>query len=152
MIISKMNFYNFLLNEEIDFKGRFLSDIWAFNDNEIENCHDFIQMIFPLNKPSKAVFHNYYLNDKYEVDQIRKNQKINTNLIKSKAWFLGFLKRNNKWKKYSDHNQLRITRIIECMRLLVSNNEADHFYSTIISMLGSNSNINKKTLEFWLKA
>ena len=152
MIISKMNFYNFLLNKEIDYKGRFLSDIWAFNDNEIENCHDFIQMIFPLNKPSKAVLHNFYLNDKSEIDQIRCNLKINTNLIKSKAWFLEFLKRNNKWKKYSDHNQLRITRIIECMRLLVSNYEADHFYRTIISMLGSNRTINKETLDFWLNA
>ena len=152
MIISKMNFYNFLLNEEKDFKGRFLSDIWAFNDNEIENCHDFIQMVFPLNKPSKAVLHNFYLNDKSEIDQIRCNLKINTNLIKSKAWFLEFLKRNNKWKKYSDHNQLRITRIIECMRLLVSNYEADHFYRTIISMLGSNRTINKETLDFWLNA
>ena len=152
MIISKMNFYNFLLNKEIDYKGRFLSDIWAFNDNEIENCHDFIQMVFPLNKPSKAVLHNFYLNDKSEIDQIRCNLKINTNLIKSKAWFLEFLKRNNKWKKYSDHNQLRITRIIECMRLLVSNYEADHFYRTIISMLGSNRTINKETLDFWLNA
>ena len=147
-----MNFYNFLLNKEIDYKGRFLSDIWAFNDNEIENCHDFIQMVFPLNKPSKAVLHNFYLNDKSEIDQIRCNLKINTNLIKSKAWFLEFLKRNNKWKKYSDHNQLRITRIIECMRLLVSNYEADHFYRTIISMLGSNRTINKETLDFWLNA
>ena len=147
-----MNFYNFLLNKEIDFKGRFFSDIWAFNDNEIENCHDFIQMVFPLNKPSKAVLHNFYLNDKSEIDQIRCNLKINTNLIKSKAWFLEFLKRNNKWKKYSDHNQLRITRIIECMRLLVSNYEADHFYRTIISMLGSNRTINKETLDFWLNA
>ena len=55
-------------------------------------------------------------------------------------------------KVYVEYNHLRITRIIECMRLLVSNNEADHFYSTNISMLGSSSNINKKTLEFWLKA
>ena len=39
-----MNLYKFLKNEEKDFKGRFLSDIWDFTDDEIEDNHDFIQL------------------------------------------------------------------------------------------------------------
>ena len=54
-----MNFYKFLLQEEADFKGRLLSDIWNFTDDEIELHHNFIQLIFPLDKPSRAVFHGY---------------------------------------------------------------------------------------------
>ncbi len=147
-----MNFYKFLLQEEADFKGRLLSDIWNFTDDEIELHHNFIQLIFPLDKPSRAVFHGYYLNDKNVIEQIRNDQSVKDNIIKSKEWFLDFLDRNNRWKNYSDHNQLRITRIIECLRLLVSNEEADNFYKTVISMLGTDSKVNNKTLEFWSTA
>ena len=56
-----MDLYKFLKNEEKDFQGRFLSDVWSFTDDEIEYNHDFIQLIFPLDKPSEAVDHNIYL-------------------------------------------------------------------------------------------
>ena len=147
-----MNFHHFLLNKETDFKGRFLSDIWEYSDNNIESQHNFIQLLFPLNKPSRAVLHGYYLNEKNLIDQIRNDQSAKENLMKSKDWFVGFLSRNNQWKNYSDHNQLRITRVIECLRLLVSEKEADLFYKKIITMLGSDYKVNKKTLEFWSNA
>ena len=35
-----MNFYKFLLQEEADFKGRLLSDIWNFTDDEIDQFTD----------------------------------------------------------------------------------------------------------------
>ncbi len=147
-----MNFYEFLRNESPDFKGRFLSDIWNFNDNQIENKHDFIQMIFPLNKPSEAVFHGLYLDNEIEINKMKKDKLISKNLIFSKDWFVKFLERNDGWMSYSDHNQLRITRIIECLRLLVSNYEADLFYSHILKLLGTENNVNKSTLHFWSKA
>ena len=51
---------------------------------------------------------------------LNKLKENHLNIIKSKDWFIKFLKRNDQWKLYSDHNQLRITRIIECLRLLIS--------------------------------
>ena len=147
-----MNFYEFLRNESPDFKGRFLSDIWNFNDNQIENKHDFIQMIFPLNKPSEAVFHGLYLDNEIEINKIKNDKLIIKNLIFSKDWFVKFLERNDNWMSHSDHNQLRITRVIECLRLLVSNYEANLFYSHILKMLGTENNVNKSTLHFWSKA
>ena len=57
-----MNFENFLINAEPDFKNRFLNDIWDFSDEDIEHTHDFIQLLFPLNEKSNSVFHGYYLN------------------------------------------------------------------------------------------
>ena len=74
------------------------------------------------------------------------------NIIKSKDWFIEFLKRNNKWNSYSDHNQLRITRVIECLRLLISDEDADSFYSTILSMICEDNEINEITLDYWSKA
>ena len=62
-----------------------------------------------------------------------------------------FLKRNHQWKNRYDHNQLRITRIIKSLRLLVSDNEADRFYKSILELLG-NAKVNNTTLEFWKNA
>ena len=147
-----MNLYKFLKNEESDFLGRFLSDIWNFSDNEIEDTHDFIQLVFPLDKPSQAIYHNIYLKDQNEFIKIKRDQLVRENIIKSKDWFIEFLKRNNKWKSYSDHNQLRITRVIECLRLLISDEDADSFYSTILSMICEDNEINEITLDYWSKA
>ena len=147
-----MNLYKFLKNEEKDFQGRYLSDIWSFSDDEIEDNHDFIQILFPLDKPSEAVDHNIYLKDVNEFLKIKSDEIIKKNIIKSKDWFIKFLNRNDQWKLYSDHNQLRITRIIECLRLLISDEEADSFYSLIISMVGEETEINEITLDYWSKA
>lgn len=147
-----MNLYKFLKNEEKDFRGRFLSDIWNFSDDEIENDHEFIQILFPLDKPSEVVVHDIYLKNVNEFLKIKNDKIIKKNIIKSKDWFVKFLNRNDQWKSYSDHNQFRITRIIECLRLLISNDEADKFCSLIFSMVGEETEINEITLDYWLKA
>ena len=151
IFLVRMNFKKFLLEKEPDYKGRMIQDIWQFTDDEIESNHDFIQLIFPLNKKSQSVFHGYYLDNDELIVELKENNKIKENLIKSSKWFLSFLKRNNHWKSNYDHNQLRVTRIIECLRLLVSNNEADNFYQCIIK-LSSDSKINETTLEYWRNA
>ena len=55
----EMNFHNFLLGKDSDFKNRMIQDIWNYSDNEIEINHDFIQILFPLNKKSQSSFHGY---------------------------------------------------------------------------------------------
>ena len=66
-----MNFENFLINAEPDFKDRFLNDIWNFSDEDIEHTHDFIQLLFPLNERSESVFHDYYLNTESSIINIK---------------------------------------------------------------------------------
>lgn len=146
-----MNFKNFLLGKEADFKGRTIQEIWNFSDIQIERNHDFIQLIFPLNKKSQNVFHGYYLDNEDLINELKENHEIKENIIKSSFWFLSFLKRNEHWKSKYDHNQLRITRVIECLRLLVGNDEADAFYTSVLALC-PNSIINKNTLEFWKNA
>ena len=63
-----------------------------------------------------------------------------------------FLDRVDHWRVGYNHNQLRITRIIECLRLLIGDNEANKFYENVLSILGSDNNINKKTFKFWAEA
>ena len=146
-----MNFKNFLLGIEPDFKGRTIQEIWDYSDIQIERNHDFIQLIFPLNKKSQNVFHGYYLDNEDLINELKESHQIRENIIKSSSWFLSFLKRNDHWKSKYDHNQLRITRVIECLRLLVGHDEADNFYQSVVG-LSLDSNINKTTLEFWKNA
>ena len=57
----EINFVDFLTNKKADFSGRFLQDIWNYSDIEIEHTHDFIQILFPLNEESSAVFNGVFL-------------------------------------------------------------------------------------------
>ena len=94
-----MNFENFLINAEPDFKNRLLNDIWNFSDEDIEHTHDFIQLLFPLNEKSNSVFHGYYLNTNIAVTSIQSNDLAKSNIVKSSKWFLGFLERNAHWRR-----------------------------------------------------
>ena len=106
---SEMDFEKFLSHQGSDHKGRTLNDIWGFSDEEIEGIHDFIQLVFPTNKKSQSVFHGLYLDSEELIETLRTNQQVRQSLITSSKWFLGFLQRNNHWKRRHDHNQLRIT-------------------------------------------
>ena len=147
-----MDLIAFLKNEDVDFKNRTLSDIWAYDDNQIEANHDYIQLLFPLNKPSRHSFHNVYLSDDTQIAEIRSSKIIRANIRISAHWFLMFLKRVQHWRVGYNHNQLRITRIIECLRLLVSDSDADKFYQEVLSILGPEIKINEHTFKFWREA
>ena len=149
-----MNFEHFLINNEPDFKNRFLNDIWYFSDEEIEHTHDFIQLLFPLNEKSESVFHGYYLKTNSAVIDIKSSDLAKNNIVKSSKWFLSFLRRNSHWRRRHDHNYLRITRIIKSLRLLVSDDEADTFYQLILNILSEEDRlkINSETHEFWKSA
>ena len=56
------------------------------------------------------------------------------------------------WNARHDHNQLRITRVIECLRLLVSDEEADNFYNNVLQLIKNNNQVNMRTLNFWKNA
>lgn len=146
-----MNFKNFLLAKEPDFKGRMIQDIWNYSDEEIEGIHDFIQFLFPLNKKSQSVFHGHYLETDDLVQSLKDDEKVKKNILKSSEWFLSFLKRHDYWKKEYNHNQLRITRVIECLRLIVGDKEADNFYKSVLELC-SDVKLSKTTLDFWSKA
>jgi len=130
-----MDFEKFLTLKSPDYKGRTLEDIWSFSDIQIEYTHDFIQLVFPLDKPSRNNFNGLYLDNNSIIKEIRASKMAKENLIKSSEWFLSFLCRNDPWKHRYNHNQLRITRMIESLRLLVSNKEADQCKETILKMI-----------------
>ncbi|MGH7213142.1 MAG: hypothetical protein ACREF1_16975, partial [Acetobacteraceae bacterium] len=47
--------HEFLRGQGRDGRGRLLAEVLAFDDARIEQVHDFIQWVFPLSEPSRAV-------------------------------------------------------------------------------------------------
>ena len=87
-----MDFERFLICEEADFLGRNLQDIWDFSDEEIEQAHDFVQLVFPTNKPSMAVSHGLYLDSETLIEQIKKNPEAKKILLNQQTGFFLSLK------------------------------------------------------------
>tara|TARA_B100000035_G_scaffold178777_1_gene152475 strand:+ start:734 stop:1180 length:447 start_codon:yes stop_codon:yes gene_type:complete len=148
-----MDYLDFLSNGGTDFKGRTLESIWSFTDQQIESTHDFVQIIFPLDKPSQSTFHGNYLDSNELVNKIKDSSTAKENILKSSKWYFSFLKRNIwLWNRKYDHNQLRITRVIECLRLLVSEDEADDFHKNVLEIIEDDNRVNETSLNFWQKA
>ena len=147
-----MDFEKFLTNQDPDFKGRFLKEIWAYSDNEIESTHDFVQIVFPTNKPSQATFNKLYLDNEILIEKLKNSSEVTENIMKSASWYLSFLERNDAWQKGYDHNQLRITRVIESLRLLVSDEAADEFFKDILRLVKDPTILNPSTMKFWENA
>ena len=61
---------NFLEGDFPDYNNRYLSDIWRYNDEQMEKVHDYIQWVFPLDTASKAVFHAPVLIDE-EIEDLK---------------------------------------------------------------------------------
>ena len=90
-----------------------------------------------------------YIEDSKEIEKIRFDPIAVGNILKSKEWFLEFLKRNDSWQYFHNHNQLRITRVIKSLILLVSREEAHSFYEEILSSLSHDARIPDVSLEHW---
>ena len=88
-----MNFKNFLLAKEPDFKGRMIQDIWNYSDEEIEGIHDFIQILFPLNKKSQSVFHGHYLDTDDLVQSLKDDEQVKENILQIFRMVLIFFKK-----------------------------------------------------------
>ena len=142
----------FLEGKEPDIYGRTLSDIRAFSDIDINNEHNFIQWVFPTSTPSVSVPGSPVLTIE-DIKIIRGSKLAVDNLCVSSEWFFSFLERNTFWIKTHDHNHLRITRVIQSLRLLVDADEADFFREQIFKFLGANKNkIPTRTQRFWVDA
>jgi hypothetical protein len=82
-----MDYLDFLSNGGTDFKGRTLDSIWSFTDQQIESTHDFVQIIFPLDKPSQSTFHGYYLDSKDIINKIKDSLIAKDNILKANKFY-----------------------------------------------------------------
>ena len=147
-----MSLVDFLNGTGPDHQGRYLRDIWDFDDKAIEQTHDFIQWMFPLTEKSMSVPGVPTLIGE-DIEAIRTSVVARANLKKSAQWYLGFLQRNNHWIKSYDHNHLRITRVIKALNLLLSQRAALTLLDSVLEVAGDKVNsVNQDSIRFWRAA
>ena len=144
-----MSLVNFLNGTGLDHQGRYLRDIWDFDDRAIEQTHDFIQWLFPLNEGSSAVRNSPVLNEQ-EIELIRASKTARGSLLASVDRYKVFLLNTTRWRNSYDHNQLRITRVIKSLRLLTDDETANGFKYWVAGQLGDQiDSINTRSKKFW---
>ncbi|MEE1611461.1 opioid growth factor receptor-related protein [Microvirga sp. CF3016] len=135
-----------------DGRGRLAADVLGLSDERLEEVHDYIQWLFPLQTRSGAQPGAPVLTTA-EIDAIRMNPNAQNTLKKAAERMLRFYQDTRWWLTSFDHNHLRITRIIHSLKLLVSPVEAQRFHCAILAINeAAGSPVNARSLQFWADA
>ena len=156
-----------------DAQGRTLADILSWSDDDLEFSHDYIQTIFPLPERS-PIDPDAPVIDRATFDAFRSRLELRTSLyrsLKRMCKFYGFevrekggmikivragggvcYRRAANWVKTTNHNHLRITRIIRCLRVLGLEHEAKAFFIAVKDVHQKSGRIGGNSLEFWTRA
>ncbi len=130
-----------------DYNNRFLSHIWAYNYEQMENIHDYIQWVFPLDTASNSVLDAPALT----FEEIKESKLALENLLKSKRWFIKFLGNSDNWISDSNHNHRRISRMIKSIRLLHGDEEANICLLEILNLARSKGFQGTQSIKIWKK-
>ena len=142
----------FLEGEGPDGAGRTLFDVLAMNNVALEQTHDFIQWLFPLREPSRAVPDAPVLTND-QVDALRESAMAQTALAAATDRMEAFYRMTHDWLMPNDHNHLRITRIIRSLRLLVGDDPADAFKAVILSRVQeTRAPVSARSRGYWATA
>ncbi|KAL9077637.1 MAG: hypothetical protein Q9161_000009 [Pseudevernia consocians] len=155
--------------------GRTLSSILALPDTELEYCHDYIQLLFPL--PERSAYHpTAPVIDAATFHAFRSRPDLQSQLttaLTRMLHFYGFApapasnaaadmailpvahfpRASRNWLQRFNHNHLRITRIIRSLRVLGLDEHAAAFHRALSAVYdGGRSGIGAKTMMFWTRA
>lgn len=161
--------------EERNTSGVLLSDIWKFRNDQLESGHDYIQWLFPTEKAS-----NFNLSaPRFPPDvqeEFRTDREIRKNIRHSFDVFCGFLgieynassRRCTKTSNFdaraqnwlsasygSNHNWLRLTRILDCLHLVDEHERKRALYDFLDQLRKDDefpARFSKSTFDFWKEA
>lgn len=155
-----------------DFKGRTLSSILQWPDEDLEYSHNYIQILFPLPEPSPVNFQAPVI-DRATFDAFRSRPELRARLKESFIRILrfygfelqethgrpkvspaaNFVPASKNWVMKFNHNHMRITRIIRCLRVLGLEEEAEAFFAALEQLYRSvDGRIGARSLMFWRRA
>jgi hypothetical protein len=156
----------FYRGEGTDTEGRSLEQILAWNDDDLEAVHDFIQWLFPLPEPSQYNPDAPLLATE-DIAAFKNDPVLQANLMKSFERILGFLglslsangevvQGENFTSRVADvwampnHNWLRITRILRSLTLLGMKAQANALFDRLEAMYTSRRfPISADTFRYW---
>ena len=163
---------SFYLGQGSDSEGRKIEQICAWDDNLLEEVHDYIQWLFPLLARSR--FNpNAPVLTKADIQTFRTSDELKSRLLSSFRRMLQFYglqcletdgtiaitiadsfpERRQDWLNWGDHNHLRITRILTSLRLLGLDQYAQAFFKCLTQIYRTEpDDIDPRSYTFWKKA
>jgi hypothetical protein len=165
-----MQLVEFYLGKAPDYQGRMLQDIWTWDHEKLEATHDYIQVLFPLPEPSRFNSRAPTLRTE-DVLAFRASATIRENVMRSFRLMLDFYgleyaanpplvqkaenfpERARNWLVYGDHNHLRITRILKCLRICGLQLAARAFLKCLLELREEQpGEITEEALAYWRDA
>ena len=170
-----IDFYN---GSGTDHKGRSWAEIVSQTDEWLEKTHDYIQILFPLEEPSKYNVHAPVLTNEDILAFQEKDSLLGKRLKTSffvMMMFYGFelysggtfskyeikfikdrgsfKERSKVWISRDNHNYMRITRILRSLCLLGLRPYAEAFMECLLDLKKEfDFDIPNTTVEFWMEA
>jgi hypothetical protein len=159
--------------EGADARGRTLAEIWSWDAARLEGVHDYIQWLFPLPEPSAFNPQAPFLTEA-AVAAFRADPHLRQRLLRSLTTMLGFYglavaagpggspriapaadfaARGRDWLHAGNHNHLRLTRIISCLRLLGLEDHGRALFACLADIARDHPHaIPATTLAYWRRA
>jgi hypothetical protein len=152
-----------------DSEGRFLGEIWAWSNDDLEEFHDFIQWIFPLLEVSRFNPDAPVLTEE-DVATFKADASLRANLEKSFHRILEFLglelhgdgkvtigrnfsERIDEVWAVPNHNWLRITRILRSLKVLGLGDKAHVMFDCLEAIRSQRRfPITEETFDYWQNA
>lgn len=150
-----------------DVSGRTIQDMWDFSLSSKESQHDYIQWLFPSNKPS-AYNPTAPIPTPKEIAFMKQDPTVQKNLrisFNKMLEFYGFrwnkegteievapdfATRRQVWLKPGDHNFKRITRILSTLRLFGQDEVSSAFFKVLVKINTNDPNkIGASTFGIW---
>lgn len=142
----------FLEGDGVDGAGRTLAEVLGFGSGDLERHHDYIQWLFPLAEASAAVPGSPVLTAA-DIDAVKTSGRAQANLAESAERMGRFYDQTDHWMRASDHNHLRITRIIKSLRLLAGDRPADRFRGRILARVeATRAPVSATSQRYWAEA
>ena len=171
----------FLCNNGPDHKGRTWQEIVQLDDQMWDECHDFIQWLFPLPVESKHAAYSPVLVEQ-DLSDLWENAQVQANLVifaKRFCEFLGinihtpfggptpkryrvslqnngfktFSQQYKYWLRANDHNHLRINRMLQSLVLFGLDNLAREIFRCLVMIKCEfNDCITDETMVYWRNA
>ena len=163
---------DFYRGERPDSAGRWLREIRSWGPDRLEHTHDYIQWLFPARSRSQFNASAPTL-DEEQIRDFRADERLQAELILSFHQMLAFYgfapgerdgavtverspdwaERSRAWLSPGNHNFLRITRILTCLRVLGLRDHAQAFRTALEDLYRESPEvIGSRTVEFWRSA